>query len=373
MQAILGALRARGLSEVTVLSTNPPKTTARFNVPSVPRSPFNRATLRTLRGAKTLILGGGGLIQDGTSVYNLPIYAIFTALAWLFGLKVIGWGQGVEPIWTLLGKLLARFICRSALYFSVRDPGSRRLLGLAGASTDDIAVTADPAFLIRPRSVETRSSRARPQVIFCLRGLSDNHPGLNLHYLLPVGVRHRLGTGWRRPEAEQQAFIAAVSRGIKLCTGELESEALLLPMWPGRDDAMLLAARKGAIEMGADARYIVVGKREEDPARFAGQIAAADMLVSMRLHALVFAATSGVPCIALSYARKVRGLMRMLGKERWVIEVDRRVPPPEELEMKLRQLWAARASVSKEIREAAGRLRASAERDADIIAGLLRD
>jgi polysaccharide pyruvyl transferase WcaK-like protein len=75
--------------------------------------------------------------------------------------------------------------------------------------------------------------------------------------------------------------------------------------------------------------------------------------------------------LALSYARKVRGFMRDLGFERWVIEVETRTSPPEELEMKLRQLWAMRHEESARLKKAAQRDREIAEADAEEIMRLL--
>ena len=95
------------------------------------------------------------------------------------------------------------------------------------------------------------------------------------------------------------------------------------------------------------------------------------MLVSMRLHALIFGATHSVPLLALSYAHKVRGLMRVLGMERWVVEVETRTPPVEELEMKLRILWQMRVEEAARLARSAGVARAHAEVDADTIARLI--
>src|SRR5205823_1142978 len=92
VQVIVERLREHGFDDLVALSTNPGKTGGRLGVRSVPRNLLNWSTLRALFGAKALVLGGGGLIQDGTSVYNLPIYAIYVGLAKVLGLKVIGWG-----------------------------------------------------------------------------------------------------------------------------------------------------------------------------------------------------------------------------------------------------------------------------------------
>jgi polysaccharide pyruvyl transferase CsaB len=372
LQAVVDALQERGFTDLHVLSTNPTKTAARLGLSSTPRSFFSLASLRALRGADAIVLGGGGLIQDGTSVYNMPMYAGWVAVARLFGLQVIGWGLGVEPLHTLLGRLLARFICTQADYFSVRDALSKRLLMRAGVPAEHIKITADPAFLIVSSEKGAIGHQAeRPSVIFCLRSLSDNHPGINLHYLLPVSVRKRLGLGWQPPAERVGRLVDGLARAILICTQEFGARVMLLPLWPGRDDAMIGAVEQAAMQMGVTERSIEKVDAPINPHKVAALVGRADLLVSMRLHALIFAATQGVPSLALSYARKMRGQMRLLGAERWVVEVERRTPPPEEIEMKLKLLWAMRAEESERLKSAAMLARQRAESDADAIAVLL--
>jgi polysaccharide pyruvyl transferase WcaK-like protein len=112
-------------------------------------------------------------------------------------------------------------------------------------------------------------------------------------------------------------------------------------------------------------------RQESSPAQVAATVACSDLVVSMRLHALIFAARRGVPVLALAYARKMRGVMKMLRAEHWVVEVEARNPPPEELEMKLRQLWPQRREVGAALRNTSNRAVANAEADADHISSLL--
>ncbi len=372
LQAVLEALRERGFTDLYILSVDPPKTQTKLGLPAGPRAPWSLQALRAMWGAKALVLGGGGLIQDGTSVYNLPIYTLFVMLARLFSLKVVGWGLGVEPIFTLLGKLQARYICGAAEHFSVRDSVSKRLLVKAGVSSDKVKITADPAFLINAEPyVRSREAPGRPRVIFCIRHLSDNHPGINLHYLLPVSVRKRFGVGWKPPIERHRRFVEAVVRGVNVCVEELGASVALLPLWPGRDDGVLDEVEEAAVELGVPPGSIERAPAMDSPNSVAGYVGSADLLVSMRLHALIFGARQGVPMLAISYARKVRGLMRSLGVERWVVEVETRNPPPEEVEMKMRLLWERREEEAGKLKKAEEEAQRRARADADRIASLL--
>ena len=374
LQAVIESLHKRRIAGLHALSIDPAKTTRRFGIPTSARKLTDPATLRALRGARALVLGGGGLIQDRTSVYNLPIYAIYVLLAKVFGLRVIGWGLGVEPLDTLLGKLLARFLCGASDHFSVRDAGSKRLLVRAGVPEHEVTVSADPAFLLEPDSpggAGAGERRAKPLVVFCLRDLPDNRPGLNLHYILPISMRRRIGLAGRKDPEREERFVEAVGLGVKLCVDEWGADVSFLPLWPGRDDAVINRVIAACGALGIPPERLVRVDGSMSPREMATYLGGADLLVSMRLHAVIFAARQGVPSLALAYARKMRGQMRALGAERWVIEVEKRTPSPEEIEMKLRLMWQMRQEQSALTRRAAEQLRQRAEADADEIAARL--
>ncbi|MDQ6693128.1 MAG: polysaccharide pyruvyl transferase family protein [Chloroflexota bacterium] len=372
LQAVVQSLQASGyndLNDLLVLSTEPQKTSAWLGVPSAPRG-LTPGSIKALWGAKALVLGGGGLIQDSSSVYNLPIYALYVAIARLRGLKVVAWGLGVGPLRTPLGRALARFIYSSAGYFSVRDEIAAMWLARLGVPPDKVMITADPAFLIRAEPVPPDSGGVS-RIGFCIRHPVHDKPGLNLQYLLPVSLRHRLRIGGGDDGSKDEAFVFALARAIRLCTEEIGAKVVLLPLWPGRDDEIIRRVEAKARELGVGEQAIEWAQVEPTPGAILNYIGNLDMLVSMRLHALIFAANKGVPVLALSYVGKVRGLMRMLGQERWVIEVETRTPSAEELEMKINLLWHDRAAQGQALKEAARRAKARASQDELRIASLL--
>ena len=126
-------------------------------------------------------------------------------------------------------------------------------------------------------------------------------------------------------------MVEGVARSIRVAVEEFGAQAVLLPLWPNRDEEMLEVIAKAAVKMGVPDEAMLRAELEHTPGKFAGYVGRADMLVSMRLHALIFAAPQGVPSIALSYARKVRGFMSELGFERWVVEIERKMPDPDEM------------------------------------------
>jgi polysaccharide pyruvyl transferase CsaB len=371
-QTIVTALHARGLRNLVVLSIDPESTQRKLGVKALRRSPLAPGALRALIGANALVLGGGGLIQDGTSVYNLPIYAIYVALARLLRVRVIGWGLGAESLATSFGRMLARFICHSSVYFSVRDTESKLALVQAGVQSTRIKVTADPTMALEPESHrEPLPKDGRRNVFFCIRHLLVTRPGLDLSYFLPVSLRHRLRLELRQSPDRVENLVQTLAHGISVAVNELGARVVLLPFWPGRDDGMIDLVEEAALKLAVPQQAIRRAPLQQSPGQYLSYIGEADLLVSMRLHALIFGSLQGVPLLALSYAGKVRSVMRELAAEQWTIEVERRDPAPEDLATMLRQLWEHRDSESNRLRGSATHARRAAESDADEIVRLL--
>jgi polysaccharide pyruvyl transferase WcaK-like protein len=226
--------------------------------------------------------------------------------------------------------------------------------------------------LLKPAYVEEEwPSDGRPTSIFCIRHLPVIQPGFSPAYVLPVSVRHRLGLEQRQERGRVEGLVEALARGIKVAVQELGARVVLLPLWPGRDDDMLDVVEDAALRMGVAAGGMHRAHFDPTPGNFAGYVGKADLLVSMRLHALIFAASQGAPMLAVSYARKVRGFMQEIDFERWVVEVETRTPRPDEVDAKLRALWQMRESEGERLKEAAWREREIALNDAEEIAHLL--
>jgi polysaccharide pyruvyl transferase WcaK-like protein len=92
-EALLATLLQMLPASVTpvVFSGNPAETAQRYGVEAVPRKALG-PVLKALRGADVLILGGGSLLQDATSLQNPLYYGGLLAIAQALGLKTLARG-----------------------------------------------------------------------------------------------------------------------------------------------------------------------------------------------------------------------------------------------------------------------------------------
>lgn len=149
LSACIESLTRVGLprEQIIVLSNNPEETRLNFSVKSVNRWRLSEV-FRALRMSNALLLGGGGLFQDVTSVKSCVYYWGVVRLARLLGVRVFALGQSIGPLTSRISKLLAANALTSCEIIQVRDDNSLRLaesLGCKGvALSSDIVMTCDP-------------------------------------------------------------------------------------------------------------------------------------------------------------------------------------------------------------------------------------
>jgi polysaccharide pyruvyl transferase CsaB len=284
-----------GAARFTVLSQDPADTEQRHGLRAVDR--MNLSAVRgALRESDLLLSGGGSLLQDTTSVRSLIYYLWIARTGLRAGLPVMFYAQGIGPLNRPISRLLTRLVANRVAAITVRDPGSADLLRRIGVNRPPVEVTADPAFALTPALDE------RVQDIRLRAGVETGR--------LAVGVALR---PWSTVSVEG---LAAACDSIAESTG---AQLVFIPMQPPGDVAISTAVA-AAMKRNDSARIV---QEPLLPREALGLVGSMDVLVAMRLHALIFAAAAGgVPIVALSYDPKVTQLMEGLEQGTFKFELD---------------------------------------------------
>ena len=307
LAAELAALRAAGSEpDIRVVSGDPDATLRLHGVDAVARSdPF--ALHKALRWCDGLVVGGGSLLQDVTSARPVAFYAGLALAAGRLG-KVVSWyAAGLGPL-SRRGnqKLAARALAR-ADYLSVRDPVSLELaddLGVIGAELVGDPVLAGVPMVPVPAVKPVRTGRP----------------------LLAVALRPWADDGWLDDVVIALTVLAE------------DMDLVLVPMQAGVDVELAEAVAR-LVETSRGIPVELVGHD-------GGYVAAisalqhADLVLGMRLHALIAAAAANRPFVALSYDPKVDAFAGQLG-----VPVTAHLPGRVDAEALMRDVRAA-ASIS---------------------------
>ncbi len=328
--------------ELTVLSGDPAATESEHGVRAAPRG---LASARLLaRQCDLLISGGGGLLQDVTS-WRSPLYYLgVMRLAGAAGVPVACVGHGIGPLRRRLIRRLTGRILSRVDALAVRDLTSERTLRRLGVDRD-IEVTADLAFLL-PRPTQEAVALARRKA-----GLPPDGPPAALVALRPLG----LGAPGRElaPPLAEAIGGACDRAGLR---------PVLVPMQPMQDTAF---AERVAEQMPCEAQVVA---RQMSACELLALTGSCDLVIAMRLHALIFAAICGLPPAAISYDPKVEALMDQLGLEP---AASAEGFDGAALARAIADTWAARADISARLRLTTKRLYDASRRNVDLALALL--
>lgn len=272
--------------KITVISGNPADTRKRHGVNAVYRLNYPEIA-RALSRSDLLISGGGSLLQDVTSDRSLYYYLSIMMLAKRLNKPVMLYAQGIGPVRGTLAKNAMRVIGNMVDLITVRDDGSRLELASLGVTKPPIHVTADPVLAMHPVDEEVGRSILRQY------GAEGAAP------LIGISVRE-----WKDWTHFKQVLAHAADHIIE----KYGARIVLIPMqWP--DD--LEAARKIAARMRNKPTLLPDEYTTSELLSLVGNL---DILIGIRLHALIFAAVMHVPMIGVSYDPKIDRFLETLGE-----------------------------------------------------------
>ena len=273
---------------IWVLSRNPADTRLTYRLNSIYTFAFPRF-LHRMRRTRLYINGGGSLMQDVTSHRSLWFYLFTISAAKRLGNRVMMYGCGIGPIHSPSNRKRASRVLQSSVdAITLRDTHSKAELEDMGVTRPKIILSADPTVIL---------PAAPPQVVDGIlesEGLSPD--GRYIGFTLRP---------W--PGFEEKAHIFAAAADYAYETYGLTP--VFLPIERRLDVG---AAEKAAAFLKAP--YHIIPDTGSS-AHTIGLFARMQVTVSMRLHALVFAAGQGVPLVGVVYDQKISSFLSYIGQD----------------------------------------------------------
>jgi polysaccharide pyruvyl transferase CsaB len=288
----------------TVVSDDPADTSSRHGVRSMMRGGTRTQRIRrslAIMGADLFILGGGNLLKrHGASDSSVLAWLAPLHFAHRIGVRTMTYAIGVSREWSPSGEKLVNKILREADAVCVRDRASDENLRALGF--DRGIITADPVVLLagsRPGSAAIQSLRGRPRVSVFLRHW----------YVYENRTLDELG--WNR-------FQQSLANSLDSLIVGHSARVRFVPMrtMPGDDDRIVAREVVHMMRNGADTELIDEPAAAIDVARITAE---SDLVIGMRLHALIVAASLGKAAIAINYEEKVRSFEESIGAPDWVV------------------------------------------------------
>lgn len=264
-----------------ILSKNPEETRKIYRVDSIYR--FNIfKVMGALKKTRLFLAGGGSLIQDNTSTRSIIFYLSILKLAKRMGAKTMLFGNGIGPIRRPINRRFARTVLNGLDAVSLRDSQSYNEVKALGISRPNIYVTADPAILMEPSADEKIREMMEKESI------PQDKP------LIGISIRK-----WA-----DSKYFTKIAQIADYCVDKFNVHPVFIPMQYSCDlEASLEVARsmvhEASVIKGIYPPNVILG--------FAGKL---EILIGMRLHSLIYAASQCIPLIGLVYEPKVDAFLR---------------------------------------------------------------
>ncbi|KRF33971.1 polysaccharide pyruvyl transferase CsaB [Paenibacillus sp. Soil787] len=293
LQSILFALQEQGREqgvqiEPIVLSANPEKTSAMYGVKAYHRMKPG-SLIRALREADGLISGGGSLLQDATSSKTIPYYLAVLKIAQWLGKPTFIYSQGIGPVSRPMFYGWIRSVFQRCAYVSVRDTESADLLVKMRLPRERITVVPDPVM-----GLPLRGS-------VVVGGAPDHAPDGAVR---TVGVSVRF---WNEDRSELEALSRSL---VLLLAANPDVRLRFLPFHLPSDE---VASQFVIDRLGDHGSRVEMVRGIAHPQDMLAQVAACDLLIGMRLHSLIYAASQFVPMVGISYDPKIDQFLHRLG------------------------------------------------------------
>ncbi len=286
LYSIIQALKANEANiEITVLSNNPEETKATYGVQAVNRWKLGEV-LAALKKSDGLISGGGSLLQDETGFKSIPYYTGIMKMAQMLRKPVFVYAQGMGPIHKSFNKKLVKHVLKKAK-ITVRDEASERLLKEIGLN-HPIDIVPDPVLGLTVKeqvaeNVADSTLEEGNQAIFWWE--AQGFQGA----VLTVSVRD-----WPSELDFKRKIAGALDEVAREGV-----DIVFVPMHGEHDDK---SSREVAALMSGKSSISPYDASIEDKITIIGK---SNLLVGMRLHALIFASITYTPFVALSYDPKI--------------------------------------------------------------------
>ncbi|MCI8594014.1 MAG: polysaccharide pyruvyl transferase CsaB [Oscillospiraceae bacterium] len=271
-----------------VLSRNPKSTMHTYRTNAIYTFALPKFLWRMGR-TKLYINGGGSLMQDVTSRRSLWFYLFTISAAKALGNKVLMYGCGIGPIRYAQNRRLAAGVLQKRVdAITLRDTHSKSVLEELGVTAPEITLSADPTVIL---------PADQGAVIDAMMENQGLDPG---GQYIGFGLRP-----WPGFSAHTAVLAAAADYAYK----RHGLTPVFLPIERGKD---VEAAKAVAGQVTVPCHVLT---ETGGSSHTIGLLARMQVVVSMRLHALVFAAGQGVPLVGVVYDPKVSSFLDYVGQD----------------------------------------------------------
>ncbi|MDQ0724005.1 polysaccharide pyruvyl transferase CsaB [Paenibacillus sp. W4I10] len=312
LKSILTALeeesqRSNITIEPIVLSGDPESTTAMYGVRSVHRMKLKEVR-EALKESDGLISGGGSLLQDATGLKSIPYYLGVIKLAQWLKKPTFIYAQGIGPVNRKIFNPMIKSVFKACTYVSVRDEQSADYLRGLGLQWNQIHVVPDPVMGLPLPETKVKSGAGAVSANAATQA-NRVEPSTGGHTKLPV-----IGVSVRFWESDRKE-LTAIAAGLKKLCSKRAVHLRFLPFHLPVDEQASRFLMEMLGDVTSKGSEISITQDLTDPQLMLEEVSNCDLVIGMRLHSLIYAASQYVPPVGISYDPKIDQFLLRLDSE----------------------------------------------------------
>ena len=276
--------------------------------------------IKALKSADCVISKGGHFYQfrEKNSFRGLiGAYRVFYDLLLALRLrkKIYLIAHTIGPFENVGSKMVAKFVFDRVNFLSTREAISKQILSKLGVKSEKIHVIPDTAFALRPASRQELSDFLKKK-------------GLEAKRYAVFTPRY-----WTFPDATtvspsqlyKNYILTLAYLGDYLLNRRHVDKVVLVRHNNGQHDPKEddLKPCKEIFERMSYKNLTLLIEEDLSPAMQAAFYGSARIVIGVRMHSVIFALVGGAPALAIGYTHKTKGIMEMLGLERYCVEIDK--------------------------------------------------
>lgn len=281
------------------------------------------------------------LILDlsGDSFSDLNSRAIINVLgvlpAFLLKKPVVFFSQSIGPF-NYLTLPMARFCLNSSRLVVIREDVTKQYLERIGVNEGRSCLAAECAFLLEPAPLA--------KVLKILQEYDISGRELPL-----IGISVSVLMMEHAYASLVNNYLSIMSRLVDYIVESKNAHVVLIPHvvapqeW-GHDDRYAI---RGVHRLLKNKRKVAIIETDYDPMELKGIIGQCDLFIGSRMHSDIAALSQGIPTIAIGWSYKYYGIMKRLGMEEYVSDLN--TMSFEELRVKFDMLFSLREEIQNQL------------------------
>lgn len=271
-----------------------------------------------IRDCDVFILGGGGLLQDETTIFNIRRWGKYLEIALRFHKKTMVYANSIGPLNYRISQRRVCSVLNRVDLITVRDPDSKRLLEEIGVHVP-VEVTADPVFSFCCDDLPKEVAGFDP-----LPPLPEKYTCVSIRHwfdtipYIPVSICTKLHLRSRKNIPKYERYVTEMARILDFCVQETKLPVVFVPFIPKRD----VKPAEDILHRMNHKNACVALSAELHPYTVVHIIYNAEFLIGMRLHSLIYAIVAGTPFFAVSYSSKVRSILNYVGLDNYKMDIE---------------------------------------------------